>query len=314
MNYRATRARSDFEMTLPRERGARQRSGSTGRANRSGTPRRIVPRPKRILRVEPADEAGSASALASATLRTETLRRRRRRHRVERRANRRDACHAESTAGACRMLALSAAARRRPSRLGQLRCREEVHDRRHRSRDVRWENPHVHLMLDHEGAEWMIVLAPISRMQNRGLAPEMLAPGAAVSVEGYPSTRTANEMRAERITVGATRPSNCASRSIAAMLGQLLTAHRGLGTGAGGPVLTWLYPLANLAHVLGAAFLVGGIAVFDCWCCATRYREAVAAGHAAIPSPPWASCCWPRAGPCSSRPRRPLSPSIRCSS
>ncbi len=57
-------------------------------------------------------------------------------------------------------------------------------------------------MLKHDGAMWMIVLAPISRMQNRGLAPEMLASGNPVSVEGYPSTRTANEMRAERITVG----------------------------------------------------------------------------------------------------------------
>jgi hypothetical protein len=67
---------------------------------------------------------------------------------------------------------------------------------------VRWENPHVHLMLQHDGAMWMIVLAPISRMQNRGLAPDILASGSQVAVEGYPSTRTANEMRAERITVG----------------------------------------------------------------------------------------------------------------
>jgi hypothetical protein len=66
---------------------------------------------------------------------------------------------------------------------------------------VRWENPHVHLMLPHGGSTWMIVLAPISRMRNRGLAPEMLAAGSPVSVEGYPSTRTANEMRAERITI-----------------------------------------------------------------------------------------------------------------
>ncbi len=68
--------------------------------------------------------------------------------------------------------------------------------------DDRWENPHVHLMLQHDDAAWMIVLAPISRMQNCGLAPEMLASGVPVSVEGYPSTRTANEMRAERIAVG----------------------------------------------------------------------------------------------------------------
>ena len=69
---------------------------------------------------------------------------------------------------------------------------------------VRWENPHVHLMLQYDGASWMIILAPISRMQNRGLAPDMLVSGTPVSVEGYPSTRTSNEMRAERITVAGT--------------------------------------------------------------------------------------------------------------
>jgi hypothetical protein len=66
---------------------------------------------------------------------------------------------------------------------------------------VEWENPHVHLMLAHESATWTIVLAPISRMRNRGLAPEMIDAGTPVSVEGYPSTRTTHEMRAERITV-----------------------------------------------------------------------------------------------------------------
>lgn len=66
---------------------------------------------------------------------------------------------------------------------------------------VMWQNPHAHIMLPHEGATWEITLAPISRMERRGLSAEMLAPGAQVSVEGYPSTRNAHEMRAERITV-----------------------------------------------------------------------------------------------------------------
>lgn len=65
-----------------------------------------------------------------------------------------------------------------------------------------WQNPHAHLKLKHEGAEWEATLAPISRMQARGLSEEMLKPGTEVQVEGYPSTRTPNEMRAERITVG----------------------------------------------------------------------------------------------------------------
>ena len=66
---------------------------------------------------------------------------------------------------------------------------------------MEWSNPHVHVMVDHAGARWEATLAPIFRMQARGLAPEMLAVGTVVSIEGYPSTRTPNEMRAERITV-----------------------------------------------------------------------------------------------------------------
>lgn len=64
-----------------------------------------------------------------------------------------------------------------------------------------WSNPHAHLRLKHNGAEWEATLAPLSRMQLRGLSEAMLKLGTVVSVEGYPSTRTPNEMRAERITV-----------------------------------------------------------------------------------------------------------------
>jgi hypothetical protein len=39
-------------------------------------------------------------------------------------------------------------------------------------------------------------------MQARGITQDMLKPGSPVIVEGYPSTRTEHEMRAERITVG----------------------------------------------------------------------------------------------------------------
>lgn len=64
-----------------------------------------------------------------------------------------------------------------------------------------WSNPHAHLRLKHDGAAWEATLAPLSRMQLRGLSEDMLKPGTIVRVEGYPSTRTPNEMRAERITV-----------------------------------------------------------------------------------------------------------------
>ena len=66
---------------------------------------------------------------------------------------------------------------------------------------VQWQNPHVHIMVKHEGGTWEAVLAPPFRMDARGLTPEMLKAGATVSVEGYPSTRTEREMRAERITI-----------------------------------------------------------------------------------------------------------------
>ncbi|MGE3876098.1 MAG: DUF6152 family protein [Parvibaculaceae bacterium] len=67
---------------------------------------------------------------------------------------------------------------------------------------IAWQNPHAHVMLKYENATWEVTLAPISRMQRRGLHEEMLKAGVVISAEGYPSTRREHEMRAERITVG----------------------------------------------------------------------------------------------------------------
>jgi hypothetical protein len=66
---------------------------------------------------------------------------------------------------------------------------------------LEWTNPHVHVDLKHQGATWEVVLAPPFRMEARGLSPALIKAGATVSAEGYPSTRTGKEMRAERITV-----------------------------------------------------------------------------------------------------------------
>ena len=66
---------------------------------------------------------------------------------------------------------------------------------------VAWQNPHAHVMLKFENATWEVTLAPISRMQRRGLSEEMLKTGTVIKAEGYPSTRREHEMRAERITV-----------------------------------------------------------------------------------------------------------------
>ena len=67
---------------------------------------------------------------------------------------------------------------------------------------LKWENPHVHIDVKHDGAVWEAVLAPPFRMEARGLKREMLKAGAVVAVEGYPSTKGERELRAERITVG----------------------------------------------------------------------------------------------------------------
>ena len=65
-----------------------------------------------------------------------------------------------------------------------------------------YEHPHGFIRLAVPGKTWLVVLAPPSRMQNRGLPPEMLKPGATVSVEGYANRNKPDEMRAERITAG----------------------------------------------------------------------------------------------------------------
>ncbi|MFC4171071.1 DUF6152 family protein [Microvirga sp. GCM10011540] len=67
---------------------------------------------------------------------------------------------------------------------------------------VEWQNPHVQIVVDDRGKSWDAVLAPPFRMSARGLSEDMLKPGTSITVEGYPSTRVENEMRAERITAG----------------------------------------------------------------------------------------------------------------
>ena len=65
-----------------------------------------------------------------------------------------------------------------------------------------YEHPHGYIRLETSGKTWLCVLAPPSRMENRGLAKELLKPGGTATVEGYPSRSKPEEMRAERISVG----------------------------------------------------------------------------------------------------------------
>lgn len=64
-----------------------------------------------------------------------------------------------------------------------------------------YEHPHGHIKLKTPTKTWLAVLAPPSRMDNRGLTKDMLKTGATATVEGYPNRNKAEEMRAERITV-----------------------------------------------------------------------------------------------------------------
>ena len=68
-------------------------------------------------------------------------------------------------------------------------------------KEAGYEHPHGFVRLETPGKTWLVVLAPPSRMENRGLPRESLKPGIRASVEGYPSRSDPNEMRAERITI-----------------------------------------------------------------------------------------------------------------
>jgi hypothetical protein len=64
-----------------------------------------------------------------------------------------------------------------------------------------YEHPHGFVKLEMPDKTWLVVLAPPTRMENRGLPREMLKPGTTAKVEGYPHRTFAEEMRAERITI-----------------------------------------------------------------------------------------------------------------
>lgn len=66
---------------------------------------------------------------------------------------------------------------------------------------VTWGNPHGAAKIAYKGKPWDVVLAPVSRMEARGLTREMLAPGKAVTLVGYPRTDGTAEMRIERVIV-----------------------------------------------------------------------------------------------------------------
>jgi hypothetical protein len=67
--------------------------------------------------------------------------------------------------------------------------------------EMGYEHPHGYVKLVTKDKTWIGVLAPPSRMDNRGLTKEMLKPGTRVTLVGYANRSKPEEMRAERITV-----------------------------------------------------------------------------------------------------------------
>jgi len=61
--------------------------------------------------------------------------------------------------------------------------------------------PHGFVRLKTADKTWLVVLAPPSRMENRGLPKDLLAVGAQATVYGYPHRSKGEELRAERITI-----------------------------------------------------------------------------------------------------------------
>lgn len=68
--------------------------------------------------------------------------------------------------------------------------------------DVTWGNPHGSAKVAYQGRTWDVVLAPVARMEARGLTQDMITGGKSVTLEGYPRKDGAAEMRIERVTAG----------------------------------------------------------------------------------------------------------------
>ena len=69
-----------------------------------------------------------------------------------------------------------------------------------RFKTVAWSNPHGTATMNWRGRHWRVVLAPVARMEARGLTAAMIAPGKPVRLVGYPRKDGTREMRIERVT------------------------------------------------------------------------------------------------------------------
>lgn len=67
--------------------------------------------------------------------------------------------------------------------------------------ESKYENPHATLKLKSGDKVWFAWLAPVSRMESRGMNGEMVRVGATITLVGYPSTSKKDELRVERVIV-----------------------------------------------------------------------------------------------------------------
>jgi hypothetical protein len=68
-----------------------------------------------------------------------------------------------------------------------------------------YENPHATAKVKHGKKVWTVILAPLSRMEARGITESMLNKGKVIQVVGYPHKKIKSEMRAERIFIDETK-------------------------------------------------------------------------------------------------------------
>lgn len=65
-----------------------------------------------------------------------------------------------------------------------------------------YENPHATAKVKYKNKTWTVILAPVSRLEARGVSAEMIKKDASIRVVGYPHKQVKDEMRAERIFIG----------------------------------------------------------------------------------------------------------------
>jgi len=68
-----------------------------------------------------------------------------------------------------------------------------------------YENPHCEIEMEVDGKHWRFVLAPPSRMERRGITPDIIAAGKTCTVFGHPHTSNPDEARIEYIIVDGKR-------------------------------------------------------------------------------------------------------------